>query len=250
MTYIDAHCHLANLARAFNAIAFINDAQEHGINCFISNALTKTEIEWHKSNQLNNVFWHAGIHPSFDECDIELDDIDILAKSGDIIAVGEIGFDRGNPDLAWQAKMFIEQLNIAEKYKLPAVLHIVGHTQTAFDIMNQYLLKYLIHGFAGSVESFRSFCKLDCAFTVSSRLLKQDKHLLLEEMLSYGKILFETDMTQYYVQNKEQNPMLQLIDLVKQVSEISGVDSNKLLQMQNITLNSIWNNLGLSDGSV
>lgn len=236
MQFTDAHCHLANLAQKYDAVAFIREAEQKGIQSFISNALSRKEIAWHQAHPIPSVKWHAGIHPSFDECDLDLEDMRNLLSAKEICAVGEIGLDRNNPELDWQRKIFLAQLQLAQEYSLPVVLHIVGHSQEAFELMREYPLKYLVHGYAGSLEAFRNFCRLDCCFTISSRLLKSDKQELLQEMLSYGRILFETDMTQYYVRDEKSNPLLELLDLVKQVSELSNITVNSLQEMQATTL--------------
>ncbi|MDZ4120850.1 MAG: hypothetical protein U1C33_00415, partial [Candidatus Cloacimonadaceae bacterium] len=49
---------------------------------------------------------------------------------------------------------------------------------------------------------------------------------------SYGKIMFETDMTIYYVSDYDKNPLLKLIDLIERVSSVSGISISDLTSMQ------------------
>ncbi len=232
MNFYDAHCHLASLAEEFDVQSLIQDAANHGITGFVSSALTRKEIAWHKSNHNPAVLWQAGVHPNFPYCDITIRDIRKLAMNHDLNGIGEIGLDRNNPDVKNQIIIFEKQLRLAEEFGQLVVLHLVGHPQEALNLMRQYELTYFIHGYAGSVESFREFCKLGCYFTISSRLLKPDKHDLLMAMLDYGKVMFETDMTIYYVNDYVTNPLLKLIDLVERVSRISGISIAGLAILQ------------------
>lgn len=250
MYLVDAHLHLANLAVEYDIFPMLKEAEANNIGAFVSNALKRSEADWHLANPHANILWHAGIHPSFDECDFDLAYINKLASSGSIAAIGEIGLDRGNPDLAWQTERFVEQLKIAETYSLPVVLHLVGHPRLAFDIMNDFKLQYLVHGFAGSVESFENYCKLGCYFTISSRLLKPDKKDLLQAMCSYDKILFETDITRYYVKEAESNPLLRLSALIQDVSALSGRSIESLVQQQYRNFRQIWHIEKVYNGSV
>ncbi len=229
---IDAHCHLGNLATVFDVNDLLSEAYENGITKFISTALSQSEIKWHLENRHHLVLWQAGIHPNYPECDIKLNHLEKLLRSHELWGIGEIGLDRNNPDLQWQLKVFNQQLELADYFGQLVILHLVGHPQEALKLMRMYDLKYHIHGFAGSVESFQDYCKLGCRFTISSRLLKPDKHDLLKAMLSYGKIMFETDMTAFYVKDSTVNPLLQLIGLVENTARISGIGVSELLSMQ------------------
>lgn len=233
MIWIDAHCHLANLAQAMPMEAALKEAQDRGIKGFLSNALTKAELKWYEANAAHyGIAYSAGIHPHFAPCDLEYKDIERLCQKQRIWAVGEIGLDRMNKDFSAMRQGFIRQLELAAEYTLPVVLHIVGHQQAAYEILREYPLRYLIHGYAGSTEAFRLFLKLDAYFTLSERLLKKDKRLLLSEMLASKRYFLETDITRYYVKPDEVNPLLRLIDLAEIVSQSHAIDICELKATQ------------------
>lgn len=236
MSLIDAHCHMANLVQMMDPIPLMEEAANAGIRGFVSSILTNAEAAWHRQNKLPSLLWQAGVHPSFDESDLKPDDIDSYADSGDICAIGEIGVDRGNPDLDRQVKLLNLQAALAVDYRLPVCLHIVGRQDIAYTNLKQYLLKYMVHGYAGSLEGFELLSRLDCVFTISSRILREDKRDLLEAMLASGRYLFETDITRYYVKDGETNPLLRLIELFETVKQISGKTETELIETQNRSL--------------
>lgn len=232
MIHIDAHCHLANLSQIMPLELLLKQAGEKGIKAFASSALTRREVSWYQKHPRSGLVFSAGIHPNFDECDLELPDIEELAKAKRIWAIGEIGLDRNNPELDWQRTVFKQQLELAAAHQLPVVLHLVGHQSEAYQTLSRYPLPYLVHGYAGSLEAYHSLAKLNAWFTISSRVLKPDKHELLKAILHHKRYLFETDITQYYVHEHEANPLLRLIDVIETTARRSGIPEQELTETQ------------------
>ncbi|MCK9557263.1 MAG: TatD family hydrolase [Candidatus Cloacimonetes bacterium] len=237
MMLCDAHCHLANLSQMMPLKPLLEESLSQGISHYLSSALCKEDLEYYAQNRDQKgicLRYSAGIHPSFDECDLELADLRRLCEEKLVWAIGEIGLDRNNPDKQEMQDTFIRQLELARSYSLPVVLHIVGHQQEAYNILSRYPLRYLMHGYAGSVEAFQSFLKLDCYFTISERILREDKRMLLKAMLDSGRYLFETDITRYYVQEGEHNPLLRLKNVIARSAELSGIPVDTLTKEQAI----------------
>lgn len=232
MILVDAHCHLANLAELLPLQPLLVEAAEQGISRFFSSVLRKSEAAWHLDNPDPRIVFSAGIHPNFDECDLDLESVKELCEQRKIWAIGEIGLDRNNPALNWQKEILVKQLELALSYGLPVVLHIVGLQSEACSILKQYPLSYLVHGYAGSLEGFGELARLNSMFTISERILKPDKQNLLKAMLESGRYLFETDITQYYVKPGEANPLLRLNDVLATCSKLSGISRGELLETQ------------------
>lgn len=229
---IDAHCHLANLSAVMDLAPLLDEAQSMGIELYLSSALTRQEVKIYQKMNDKRVLFSAGIHPNYAECDLELEDIRQMCATRQIWALGEIGLDRNGAPIHEQLKVFEAQLELAAEHDLPAVLHIVGHQQPAWEVMRKYPLKYLVHGYAGSVEGYRLLARENSWFTISERILRQDKAKLLAEMLEGGRYLFETDITCHYVIKGEKNPLLRLIRLLDELGQKSGLSSSELIRNQ------------------
>jgi TatD DNase family protein len=239
VSLIDGHCHLANLNDVLSLEPLLAEARAKGIERFLSSALTKSEIQYHLEHEHQGVLFSAGIHPNFDDCDLELCEIKQLCDNRQIWAVGEIGLDRYNPDLDWQKDILIRQLEQAAEHSLPVVLHLIGFQQQAYEILKRFPLKYLVHSYAGSLDGFNLLCRLDSAYTISERILRPDKIGLLKAIVSHGSFLWETDITKYYVHPEESNPLLRLLNTFTLTSGITGVAESELLQMQDDTYNKL-----------
>ena len=242
MNLVDGHCHLASLNQIIPVESLLKEANEAGITHFLSSALSKEEIAFHRQHPLPGVLFSAGIHPHYAECDLELKDIEEVCAEKCIWAVGEIGLDRYGKDIERQKQLLSQQLELAKQYQLPVVLHIVGYQQQAYELLKHYPLKYLVHGYAGSLEGYRLLSRLNSYFTISERILRPDKHNLLQEMVNDKRYLLETDITRNYVLRGEHNPLLRLLEVFNQVQNLCKVTTEEVLSTQ-------WENfIALTEG--
>ena len=242
MNLVDGHCHLASLNQIIPVESLLKEANEAGITHFLSSALSKEEIAFHRQHPLPGVLFSAGIHPHYAGCDLELEDIEGVCAEHCVWAMGEIGLDRYGKDIEKQIKLFSQQLELAKHYQLPVVLHIVGYQQQAYELLKHYPLKYLVHGYAGSLEGYRLLSRLNSYFTISERILRPDKHNLLQEMVKDKRYLLETDITRNYVLRGEHNPLLRLLNVFEQIPNLCKVNADEVLSTQ-------WDNfMALTEG--
>jgi len=234
--FVDGHCHLANLSVMMPLKPLLAEAADHGINRYLSSALTRAEVQYHLDHPDPQIIFSAGIHPNYDDCDLTLENIAPLCTFRKIWAVGEIGLDRHGPPLQQQEEILIPQLELAAEHDLTVVLHIVGHQQRAFEILKAFPLRYLVHGYAGSLEGFRLLASLGGHFTIGERILRPDKHALLLEMLATRRFLAETDITRHYVRHNEPNPLFRLLDVISGACERGGVTRADFARIQNDSL--------------
>lgn len=90
----------------------------------------------------------AGIHPWDAELGLPLPDFSIVE------VIGEIGLDYAcKVDREAQARLFCDQLKIAEKLRKPVVLHTVKSFEQVMNTLTKYVLESVVfHGFIGSKE--------------------------------------------------------------------------------------------------
>jgi len=108
-------------------------------------------------------YFAAGIHPEHaDEVgENDLAEIETLASDEKCAAVGEIGLDYHYPgfDREKQKKLFLRQLELAEKLNLPAVIHSRDATADMVELLAAYKGKAVLHCFSESSEIAKVFLK-------------------------------------------------------------------------------------------
>lgn len=128
---------------------------------------------WSKVIELCSVdsrfYFGLGLHPYFvehhqNECVSKLAvDIGRLKEQGckKLVAIGEIGLDFTRPDSEKQIKLFEAQLELAEKYALPVILHVrKAHAEALFSLKKYNLVGGVVHAFSGSYELMMNYIEL------------------------------------------------------------------------------------------
>ena len=138
----DTHAHYDDEAFDEDREALLSGLAAGGIGTVVNVGAdmesTKTTIELTKRYPF--IYGAAGVHPS---STAELDEekfaeLRVLAQSGKIVAIGEIGLDYywEEPDHETQKKWFHRQLNLARELKLPVIIHSRDAAKDTLDIMN------------------------------------------------------------------------------------------------------------------
>lgn len=114
-------------------------------------------------------FYALGLHPYFIE-DHKISDVLALEekmsvlsaiKGAGLVAVGEIGLDATQPDIDKQLKLFEMQLGLAQKYKLPVIVHVRKLHSLVISTLKKFsLVGGVVHAFSGSYELMMSYINL------------------------------------------------------------------------------------------
>ncbi len=170
---IDVHCHLNFHSFKNDADAVIKNALQKGVTKII-NVGTKIDSSKHAvelSEQYDSLYAIVGVHPHHaDKVELKEDAeaamheenwltaLDRLASHPKVLAIGEIGMDfynyksNGivNPDL--QQEIFIEQIKLAHKHKLPLQIHNRHAGKEVVAILKEY--KELLQPVPGMFHCF------------------------------------------------------------------------------------------------
>lgn len=198
--FIDTHCHI--FSEYYDDIdKVISECRDNDIDKIIINGCNiKSNIEvMELANKYDIVYAAIGFHPT------ELDDfkeeyfrfLEENINNSKVVAIGEIGLDYhyDNTDKEKQIMVFRRQLDIADKYNKPIIVHSRDSIQDTYNILKQYKVKGSIHCFSGSVEMAREFIKLGYKLGIGGIITyknaKTIKEVVRDIDLSY--ILLETD---------------------------------------------------------
>ena len=187
---LNAHCHLYNHP---NLTELLHDNNR----IYISNALDKKELEHHLSIKSPNFLISTGQHPLYTPDTITEDDIVPLLDRDELFAIGEIGFDKRSKDFEWQKNIFVRQVDIANQYQKPVIIHCVGHYYDLHKVIKSNFPKvlFILHGFTESLEIIDKFCELNVVFSFHKDITKvKNAKNIIKEIVSKHSFVFETDI--------------------------------------------------------
>ena len=199
----NVHTHINDDQEINEAESLIKECLDNNVNKLVVIGYdvksSKRAIEL--ASRFKNVYAAIGIHPS--DVSKENNTIEELEKliTSKVVAIGEIGLDYhwdNNPPKDIQIDWFIKQLELANKYKLPIIIHSRDAMQDTIDVLknNKHLYtKGIMHCYAGSIESSKELEKLGFYFSFAGPLTYKNANQLrsVASAIPLDKILIETD---------------------------------------------------------
>ena len=164
----------------------------------------------------------VGIHPwripeNFEKL---LSDLETLLKTNSIIAVGEVGLDKCcQTSFALQDFVFKKQVQLAEKYEKPVIIHCVKAWQEIIAIKGSHKNQnWIIHGFNKGHEQAKNLLKTGLFLSFGANILENRK--LTETLIQapLDKMFLETDASS-----------ANIVELYKQIADIRGTELEKLV---------------------
>ena len=170
--------------------------------------------------------------------------IRISSVFDDVVAIGETGLDyhyRWDKRFKrWQKKWFKYQIRLADKRKLPLILHIRDADDDAIEILSRYKKKLhggVVHCFCGNAETAGKYLDLGFHLGIGGALLQsEERSAPLKEAVKAApleRILVETDAP-YVLPAKEffaadikkkklRNTPLLLPLVIQEIAKIKGI---------------------------
>lgn len=151
------------------------------------------------------LFAAVGIHPcdaqKLPRLDRALSELEELLRDRErlaIVALGEIGFDYHyeDTDRVLQRIVFDRQLSLAERYRLPVLIHDrEAHADTLSVLREHPAARCLLHSFSGSAETAREAVRLGCYLSFSGTVSFKNAPKVREaaRVVPEDRILIETD---------------------------------------------------------
>ena len=177
MDLIDSHCHLDDDRFDDCREEVIHRAAQAGVTRMVIPATTANR--WDKVKQVcsehTGLYPAYGLHPMFIEQHhvSHLRELEEWVEREQPVAVGECGIDffHSRVDEKWQRQLFLEQLQLANNYQLPLIVHVRKAMDEVISLLRRHS-RYggVVHSFAGSEQQARQLhdlgFKLGIAATV------------------------------------------------------------------------------------
>ncbi|MBF8249534.1 MAG: Hydrolase, TatD family [Candidatus Levybacteria bacterium] len=244
---IDVHCHLNFHSFEKDYDQVIKQAFAAGVTKIINvgTKIDSSEKAVELAQKYKNLYAIVGVHPHHaDKLESDwLEKLEVIAKKPKVVAIGEIGIDyfsyRSNDivDPKLQKDVFIKQIELAHKLKLPLQIHNRQAGKDIIDILinhKSYLQNPpgMFHCFAGSIDLLKSALQMgfyvgfDGNITYNGIAPGEDTDL--KDLVKYApidRIVVETDSPYLAPEPKRgsRNEPSYVIITAKFIAEIKGL---------------------------
>lgn len=243
---IDSHLHLVN--EDYDIDEVIKRANDNDVKYLIVSGSDMIDnfLNIEMLSAYDNIFFSVGFHP---DCAGKVSDDDFsrleeLVINKKVVAIGEIGldyfYDKSNKDS--QKELFVRQLEIAEKYDLPVVVHTRDAFLDTYNILKEHNVKGVIHCFSGSLEVALKYIELGFYLGIGGVVTFKNSNLkdVIKE-IGIERVIFETDSPYLSPFRGEKNEPCNVREVCLFVSNLLGFSYEKVA---NITTS---NAMGLFD---
>ncbi len=207
--YIDTHAHfdLCIENKEVNLDSLITSMKENSIEYAVQITIDAKGLEWsyNLAKKYENIKFTIGIHPSSVASEKELDQLSKFTEKihtsddkGLLFGIGETGLDfyRLRQPKGHQINSFENQIDLANKYKLPLIVH----SRDAFDETLEILKKKkpeigIMHCFSGGKDEARKVLDLGFYISFAGNLTYKNAKILHESasFVPLNRLLLETD---------------------------------------------------------
>jgi TatD DNase family protein len=203
MEFVETHCHLDDDAFAKDLPQVIEAARAAGVRRFIN--IGYEPESWSRSLELAarfpDVTYALGMHPnSADLWSSETaSELERLLNTTDAVAIGETGLDfyREWVDRTSQRVAFRNQLELAQQFALPVVIHMRGDVESEITSALRDFpdVRFIFHSFDGSAELREFAIRRESLLGVGGLMTRVGSATLRETLrtVPLDSIVLETD---------------------------------------------------------
>ena len=237
--YIDTHCHLS-LEDYDDIDLVIKENRENNVSKIIISGYSRDTIKETLDliSKYPDVYATIGYHPS--EADITNEsDLIVLEEQlqrEKVVGIGEIGLDYhyGSDNKEKQIELFRKQMEIAEKYKLPVVIHSRDATEDTINILKEYNVIGDMHCFSGSLETAKIYINMGYKLGIGGVVTFKNSNLYkVVESVGLENIILETDspyLTPEPFRGK-QNSSKYIPYIAKRIAEIRNISVEEVAEI-------------------
>ena len=242
MTFIDTHIHLDSSrfsnAKRKDIIDICTNQEIMLINPAIS---LETNLRMRQLfDEVPFLYYAAGMHPNAISPEATIESIEHFITQKKTIAMGETGLDyyrvKGQDERELQKLWFRRQLELAEKWGLPTILHVREAEREALEILDQYENQRggVLHCFHGDYSLAEEYLKRNLYLGVGGKVTHESEIDLREAVkrISLEKIVLETDAP--YIKTKGcmgiPSP-LNISSIAEEIASLKNVSSEEVVKV-------------------
>lgn len=249
---VDVHCHLnfPNFDKDLDTV--VKKAHDAGVEQIINvgTSIKESTKVVEISKKYKNLYAIVGVHPH-DADKLKnnwLEELENLAKNSKVLGIGEIGLDYFQHEIGLsvdhktQKDIFIKQIELSIKLKLPIQIHSRKASKDVIDILKSYrhdllTIPGMFHCFAGDIDYLKNVLNLGFYVgfdgNITYKGLAPGEDTQLSELVKYApleKIVVETDapfLTPIPHRGSRNEPSYVII-VAKSIAEIKGISYDEV----------------------
>lgn len=237
----DTHCHLNDKKYENNLSQIITNYEQNGIEKVICVGFDfeSSVLAQKIAKENSSVYFSVGIHPE-NVADYDEQKLIALLDSDDkkMVALGEIGLDyhytQDNKEK--QKEVFVKQIKLAKKYKLPIIVHCRDAYGDCLEILKEnapYQYGGVMHCFGGSTEWAKEVIKLNFKISFAGSVTFNNAKNLQDvaKALDIRYMLVETDSPYLCPKRGIQNEPKYVQDVAIFIAKLKGFDSEQFINI-------------------
>lgn len=247
---IDTHAHLLSLENRDEIISSMKKEGLDAIVC-IGTTLKDSKANIELANKHENIYCTVGIYPEYADgaTGADLEELESLAKSEKVVAIGEIGLDyhSENYNKNTQKNIFIKQLEIANRVGKPFCIHCRNAAEDVYEILSKYkhLINHsgLMHCYSEGEEWFKKFLDLGLYISFTGNITYKKNNVDFIKDIPLDKLLVETDspyLAPVPLRGTVNEPK-NVSFVIEKIASITGEDFDKLNKITTENAKRIYN---------
>lgn len=197
---IDTHAHINIKPLINDPLTIIKNAKELNVNKIICIGINKKTnlVAVNLAKQYHEVYATVGYHPSEVAETLDLKLLEEQLALEKVVALGEIGIDLywTKNNLERQKEVFIKQIDLAIKLKMPVIIHSRNSADVIYELIKDKKgLTGVMHCYSEHEELLEKFIKLGFYIGVGGIVTFKNALLVKEiaKRIPLNRLLIETD---------------------------------------------------------
>lgn len=197
------------------------------------------------------MYFSIGVHPMEVEKNIDMKLIEGLVKENinnkKLVAIGETGLDyHFDYPIELQKEYFINQINLANRYDLPIIIHSRESHEDVEKILRAYPVnkKGIMHCYSGTPEMVKNFLELGYYIGVGGPITRYEDVQKSVKQTPIERIVIETDspvLPPLPFEKHSRNNSLLLNYVVEKIAEIKEMTKEDVIKVTTENARRIYN---------